>query len=90
LNFCDIRYIINIDKFLNIKRKLDNYDENSGENKREKKTVLDNNLNFGFTFCGLETHPISQSLVCREKLSDECMVPSKLKRHFTTKHGYLF
>jgi hypothetical protein len=95
-----------MDKFLNIKRKLNNYYENNDENKRGKKTVTetiksgtqssvtshkyhDNYLNFGFTFYGLETHPISQCLVSGEKLSNECMVPSKLKRHFTTKHDHL-
>jgi len=30
-----------MDKFLNIKRKLDGYDENNGENKREKKSVTE-------------------------------------------------
>jgi len=56
-----------MDKFLNIKRKLDDYDKNNGDNKRKKTTVSgtqssgasrkyhDNYLNFGFTFCGSET-----------------------------------
>jgi hypothetical protein len=95
-----------MDKFLNIKRKLNDYNENNGDNKKKKTTVTeaiksgtqfssasrkyhDNYLNFGFTFCGSETIPIPQCLVCGIKLRNECMVPSKLKRHFTTKHGHL-
>jgi len=65
-----------MDKFLNIKRKLDDYDDN----RRKKKTVTeniksgtqssgasrkyhDNYLNFGFTFCGSEIIPIPKCLV---------------------------
>jgi hypothetical protein len=48
----------------------------------------DSYLNFGFTYSGLENRP-PECVVCREQLSNECMVPSKLKRHLNTKHSHL-
>ena len=46
-------------------------------------------IKLGFTFSGNENNPCPLCLVCRDKLSNESMVPNKLKRHFTSKHGHL-
>ncbi|KAF0749126.1 SCAN domain-containing protein 3-like [Aphis craccivora] len=43
---------------------------------------LDNYLSFGFTFNGPENRPVPQ-------LSNEFMVPSKRKRHLSSKHSHL-
>jgi hypothetical protein len=45
-------------------------------------------LNFGFN-SGPENRPVAECVVCRQQLSNECMAPSKLKRHLNTKHSHL-
>ncbi|XP_050548084.1 zinc finger BED domain-containing protein 5-like, partial [Daktulosphaira vitifoliae] len=44
-------------------------------------------LQLGFTFAGTEDEPKPQCVICLEILSNESMKPSKLRRHFETKHG---
>ena len=46
-------------------------------------------MKLGFTFSGNKNNPCPLCLVCGDKLLNESMVPNKLKRHFTSKHGYL-
>lgn len=48
----------------------------------------DNYLSFGFTSSGGEEPIKPQCLICSEQLSNEAMVPSKLKRHLLTKHAF--
>lgn len=43
-------------------------------------------LEIGFTFTGPEQQPKPQCVICYESLSNECMKPAKLRRHFETKH----
>jgi hypothetical protein len=45
-------------------------------------------LSYGFTYTGSEHHPRPECVVCGEKLSNESMVPSTLKRHFNTKQSF--
>jgi hypothetical protein len=45
-----------------------------------------NYLSFRLFWCGDATCPITGCLVCGERLSNDAMAPSKLKRHFITKH----
>jgi len=44
-------------------------------------------LQLGFTFAGTEDEPKPQCIIYLEILSNESMKPSKLRRHFETKHG---
>ena len=46
-------------------------------------------MKLGFTFSGNENNPCPLCLVCGDKLSNESIVPNKLKRHFTSKHDHL-
>ena len=42
-------------------------------------------MKLGFTFSGNENNPCPLCLVCGDKLSNESMVPNKLKRHLSEK-----
>lgn len=44
-------------------------------------------IQYGFTWCGEKTAPKPECVICREKLSNESMVPSKLIRHLNSKHS---
>ena len=59
------------------------------EKKKKHRLYCNSYFNFGFTWCGDEEHPLPECLICDTKLSNEAMVPSKLSRHFSKKHGNL-
>ena len=59
------------------------------EKKKKHRLYCNSYLNFGFTWCGDEEQPLPECLICDTKLSNEAMVPSKLSRHFSKKHGNL-
>ena len=56
---------------------------------KKNRMYMDSYLVMGFTWCGDDLTPNPECLVCGEKLSNEAMVPSKLKRHFLSKHSQL-
>ncbi|XP_068237211.1 protein FAM200B-like [Palaemon carinicauda] len=56
---------------------------------KKNRSYLDNYLSFGFFWCGDEVTPMPLSVICGDKLANEAMVPSKLKRHLTLKHNHL-
>ena len=88
-----------MDKF--IKRKQS--DDNESESKRSKaakpcdkapkarpkRQYCDDYLKYGFHWTGSEDQPFPLCVICGEKMSNEGMVPSKLSRHFVTKHSQL-
>ena len=59
------------------------------EKKKKHRLYCNSYLNFGFTWCGDEEQPLPECLICDTKLSNKAMVPSKLSRHFSKKHGNL-
>ena len=88
-----------MDKF--IKRKQSN--DNESESKRSKaakpcdkapkaqpkRQYCDDYLKYGFHWTGSEDQPFPLCVICGEKMSNEGMVPSKLRGHFVTKHSQL-
>ncbi|XP_063785805.1 zinc finger BED domain-containing protein 5-like [Pseudophryne corroboree] len=85
-----------MDKFLTKKRALESNDDDSESNvaghssgaKAVVRQYKEDYLSFGFISSG-EEQPRPECLVCGEKLANQAMVPSKLKRHLHTKHSHL-
>ena len=66
--------------------------EVSAPDSKRRKTVRkyhSNYINLGFTWTGAEDEPRPQCVVCGDVLSNECMKPSHLTRHLSTKHQSL-
>ena len=93
-----------MDRFVIKKRKLEN-DDNEGSvagtssgsmthrtgsvtSKSVVRQYKEDYLSFGFISSG-EEQPRPKCVVCGEKLANQAMVPSKLKRHLHTKHSHL-
>lgn len=92
-----------MDRFLKRKRDVDESDSESEQslsvgncsNKKTKprsratRKYNESYLNFGFIWTGSEDHPLPLCLVCGCKMSNESLLPSKLNKHFQTKHSHL-
>ena len=88
-----------MDKFIKRKRS----DDNESESKRcktanpcdkpakvrPKGQYCEDYLKFGFHWTGSEDQPFPLCVICGEKMSNDGMVPRKLRRHFVTKHSQL-
>jgi hypothetical protein len=93
-----------MDRFIIIKRKLDDDNEevwlagaSSGRNTHStvsvsSETVVchynEDYLSFGFISSG-EKQPRPMCVVCSDKLANQAMVPSKLRRNLHTKHSHI-
>uniref|UniRef100_A0A8C4RVL9 SCAN domain-containing protein 3-like n=1 Tax=Erpetoichthys calabaricus TaxID=27687 RepID=A0A8C4RVL9_ERPCA len=66
-----------------------NENDNAGSSKVAKtktRYYQDSYLNYGFTFVDKKGIQHPRCLLCGDILANEAMVPSKLQRHFQTKH----
>ncbi|KAI4804540.1 hypothetical protein KUCAC02_026165 [Chaenocephalus aceratus] len=59
-------------------------DDSSSAIKKKMRTYLESYLNFGFMEGTDKTRP--ECVICKEKLANESMKPSKMKRHQQTMH----
>ena len=66
--------------------------DNPPPKEKRKKTVSrqyhESYLSYGFSWTGDVNCPQPECVLCREKLANANMVPSKLKRHLETKHPF--
>ena len=56
---------------------------------RPKRQYCDSYLKYGFHWTGSEDQQFPLCPIFGEKMSNDGMVPSKLKRYFTSKHSQL-
>ncbi|GFR04287.1 SCAN domain-containing protein 3 [Trichonephila clavata] len=82
-----------MDKFLRRKdssSRTDDEEPSTSVTKNLKKVVKrkydEDYIKYGFSWCGDETAPRPQCIICSNQLSNESMVPSKLKRHLYSNH----
>lgn len=82
-----------MDKFLRRKdssSRTDDEEPSTSVTKNLKKVVKrkydEDYIKYGFSWCGDETAPRPQCIICGDQLSNESMVPSKLKRHLYSSH----
>lgn len=77
-----------MDKFL--RGKDPNEEPSTSVTKKPKKIVKkkydEDYIKYGFSWCGDETAPKPQCIICSKQLSNESMVPSKLKRDLHSNH----
>uniref|UniRef100_K7FCX8 DUF4371 domain-containing protein n=1 Tax=Pelodiscus sinensis TaxID=13735 RepID=K7FCX8_PELSI len=52
----------------------------------KKRRYCEDYLSFGFTSNGNEDGPGAQCVLCNKTLSNSCLVPATLRRHFETNH----
>ncbi|KAK9708472.1 hypothetical protein QE152_g27175 [Popillia japonica] len=79
-----------MDKFL--RGKDPNEEPSTSVTKKPKKIVKkkydEDYIKYGFSWCGDETAPKPQCIICSKQLSNESMVPSKLKRDLHSANSY--
>ncbi|GFT41792.1 zinc finger BED domain-containing protein 5 [Nephila pilipes] len=82
-----------MDKFLRRKdssSRTDDEEPSTSVTKNIKKVVKrkydEDYIKYGFSWCGDETAPRPQCIICGDQLSNESMVPSKLKRYLYSSH----
>ncbi|GFR13612.1 SCAN domain-containing protein 3 [Trichonephila clavata] len=82
-----------MDKYLRRKdssSRTDDDEPSTSVTKKLKKVVKrkydEDYIKYGFLWCGDETAPRLQRIICSDQLSNESMVPSKLKLHLYSSH----
>ena len=87
-----------MDKWLNLNKKGNDEDDNATNSSQagqsiekeasnvRKRKYDESFLKFGFTFQNFKSNEQPLCLICNELLASESMKPSKLRRHFESKH----
>ena len=86
-----------MDKFLKQKREYDDssshkHNESSSKNRVKTMSIRkysESYLPFGFHWTGNIDEPLPLCVICGYKMANESLVPSKLTKHFKTRHSHL-